>query len=330
MLHAMLTPLSAGVHCNPGSLLIEHSVRWLLRRADPQAQFLMVSLRSPDRDGWRTLKRQADTVIWCGNPRLNDSDVGQYCDFGVWRPLLKAIDAGVMFIDAWAGSSYPYAPLDTFEQRYARLAANVKNVAILQWEKRAALVIARDRLAEHLLARHANTVRFPCSTWFARKYWRIEPGPKTQNAIIVRRLPGHPEVVRTALAAREALTAAQKPVILAAHNVADVDWYRRHGCKEPILVLCDPETLLRFLAITDKLLSWRVHASVPALSLGTQVANVEIDGRAAVLDEFGVPSLPMDFKPADMVFHRAQFIPNEDKIVSTLQEYLKPRQWNKK
>jgi hypothetical protein len=61
-----------------------------------------------------------------------------------------------------------------------------------------------------------------------------------------------------------------------------------------VLLVTHPRELLRLLARAARVLSFRLHASIPALSLGCEVADVAFDARSLTLRLFGVESIRLD------------------------------------
>jgi len=311
MIYGLVTPVRHGVNCNPGSLFIEHGLRWLLRQADPDARYVTVGLLSPDPAGWRLVRQTADVVILCGNPRFNAVEERQYCDWGIWQEILCTLDAGVPFIDAWAGAAHHFGDFTT-DEMCAAIASRQKTKALLGYEARAVRAIARDRLAERLLCEAVETVCLPCCTWWAPRYWSVSPAEKRFHAITIRRMPGQSWLPNAIWTLHTALS-AELPTRIVCHSERDYDWFTacqsrgaaspRNGAASPrnkpacrptdqILCLPDPESLLRFYAGVDKLVSLRVHATIPALALGAKVCSLSTDSRTMTVDEFGIESVP--------------------------------------
>ena len=86
----LLTPTRRGVNSNPGSHLITAGIKWLIRRAEPEASLAEIDLTDHDEPGWQLALDRADVIVVCGNPRLNEAPNGQYCDVGIWRSLEEA------------------------------------------------------------------------------------------------------------------------------------------------------------------------------------------------------------------------------------------------
>jgi hypothetical protein len=79
-----------------------------------------------------------------------------------------------------------------------------------------------------------------------------------------------------------------QPCHVVVHSYADWKWAER---LRP-LCLSDPAELLEFYSRVDRMHSFRLHASIPALSLGANVTDYAIDSRCLTLEPFGVASVP--------------------------------------
>lgn len=276
---------------NPGCRLITDGIRWLIRQIDPHAIFLPVEMMEDDASGWDMVMAQADVLLLCGNPRFNLDERGVYWDLGIWQRITQACDAGIPFIDAWAGAAHPFPLLKTGIMAEA-IASLRKTKTILAYESRAAVCIARDSVANELLRScNENTVLLPCSAWHAIAEHGIVAEEKSCHCIALRHMPGYPWIIDRALAIQRALQQERRTYILT-HAAADYGWIKARRQIPNLVCISDAPSLLRFYARVDKLLSFRIHASIPALSLGARVSNVSMDSRSLTVDEFGIPSIP--------------------------------------
>jgi len=290
------------VDTNPGGHFIIDGIRWLIRQIDPSAVILPIDLFEDDVAGWETALAQADILLLCGNPRFNLDEREVYWDTDIWHRITQARDAGIPFIDAWAGAAHPLPVVEASEMVEA-IAAIPKTKTILSFEKGAELCIARDRVASELLRScNENTELLPCSTWYAAAQFGIVSESKDRHCITLRKMPGYSWIIDAALALQNQLQ-RELPTYLLAHSHQDYEWVQARRNVTNLLCIADPESLLRFYSRVDKLLSYRIHASIPALSLGARVCNVSIDSRSLTVDEFGIESIPFtrmnepDFQP---------------------------------
>jgi len=306
----LLTPVCEDAHTNPGSSLITDGVKYLIQQADRNAVFFNVNLLQHDEATWEYALKEADAIVLCGNPRFNLTEETEYWDWDVWSWIHKAIQAGIPIADLWAGASYTL-PLRSINEMADSILEVKKNQRVLEYEQRVDLKIARDQLAQRVLLHSGgNVYRFPCSSWWAKDYHKVTPREKqihcvTPTALHIRDWPELlPAVLRM-----QARLSVEKPTYVIVHDIQEYRWISQK-CPEIKNLLCiyNHKDLLQFYAGVDKLISFRVHASIPALSLGAQVCHLSIDSRSIALDEFEVSSVNYEeianehFAPT---FHRA-------------------------
>jgi hypothetical protein len=291
MHYALVAPNRNACDANPGCELITAGIRWLLRQVDPAALFSRVDMLTPHPASWTLARAQADALLVCGNPRFSAEGGATWIEVGLW----DALRCGLPVWDLWAGAAHglPLLPLDRMAQR---VLANATARRILERERESHTLIVRDKLAARVceLAGLPHAL-LPCCTWWSPREYAIEPAAKTQHAITVRNMPGHGWLAGRFLDLQRSL-AAERPTYLVCHSVHDWHWLRASAPRVPQDVLClsDPASLLRFYAATDKLISLRTHATLPAAALGAQVCDLSLDSRSLTCAEFGLTSTPFD------------------------------------
>lgn len=314
-------PLADG---NPGCRFITDGIRWLIRQIDPAAVFMPVELLHEDAAGWSSVLNQADALLLCGNPRFNLDPTRVYCDFGIWRNVLDAVDANIPFIEAWAGAAHPF-PLSDVATMAQEIASLKKIETILGHESRAACCIARDKVAYTLLgAANPNAKLLPCSTWHAAAEHNITSQEKDRHCITLRKMPGNSWIIDRALELQRELE-DELPTYVLVHSTADRRWVATRRRVHNLLCITDAESLLRFYARVDKLLSLRIHGSIPALSLGARVCSLSMDSRSLAVDEFGISSVPfLEFRDPSFLprFARCLAPPDPNISVSVLGDAL--------
>lgn len=308
---------------NPGSMFITHGIQYLCRQVLPDCRFEFIEMCKHRREHWERAAK-CDVLILCGNPRFNSVEDKVYWDWNVWRYISRCIDAGVKFVDGWAGSAWPWPP-----QSIANITTGLsrvrKNMAVLKdHESRACMVIARDEPAFRLLAEVSDNAHWlPCSTWYAADWHGVESAEKTCHAVTLRAMPGNAWMFRHL---REITSSWDTlPVRFICHTHNDMEWLERAGCDLPdVTVIEDPPALLKFYAQVDKLLSFRLHGSVPALRLGARVCDMAIDSRGHTLKLFGVRSVNFH-KIAGRGWQpefQTPIIPDIDETLKTLRSIL--------
>ncbi|QDV50064.1 polysaccharide pyruvyl transferase family protein [Gimesia fumaroli] len=318
----LLTPVSQDAHTNPGSNLITDGIKHLISKADPEAVFFNVNMLRHDEAIWRYVREAADVVVFCGNPRFNVTEETEYWDWDVWDVLKSIRKENILIADLWAGASFTEASHRSAAERASTFVSGVfskpasemaseilklrKTKAILEYEQDVDLKIARDQVAYELLKQSGeNAHLLPCSSWWAQAYHQVEPQPKNYHCITVADLHiGEWAPLLPAVKKLQSQLSQDKPTYVLAHALREYQWIRSR-CPELENVVCiyNHKDLLNFYGKVDKLVSCRLHASIPALSLGAQVCHLATDSRALTLREFGVEATPFtriaepDFKP---------------------------------
>lgn len=270
MLYALVTSVAVSENINPGSHIITAGIRHWLRQQDHEATFITVNMLAPDPQGWQRAKH-ADKIVFCGNPRFNETEKTTYWDWDVWTNILAT---GKPFIDAWAGSAVAFQKAYNHENVAARLAKVEKNKRILEMQSKAECVIARDEATALL----TGGMLLPCSSYYAATEYGVRPQIRTTNAITVRNMPGDEWL----LDVWAKLKARLEPCLIIAHSIHD---YRFAERLKPMLI-SDPLELLKVYATVKKLHSFRLHASIPACSLGCKVTNYYTDYRGQTCNAF--------------------------------------------
>lgn len=287
MRYCLITPIEKGG--NPGCQIITAGIKGYLRKHDNQAEFLTINMVKPD--DWAKVEKTADKLVFCGNPRFNQTEAKTYWDWGVWKHILELYDKGMPFIDAWAGSCVGFQeytsnpnPCNVFDI----LMGVRKNRDILQFEAKAERLIARDKPTELMFQTVSKNVELiPCCSIYAKNEYRIESGKKDYNLIVLRSLPGN-EWLLDKIAKVQKQMSKDKPCILLVTTKQDLEWCQK---VKPMGVY-EPEELLKLYARTDEMVSFRVHASIPAYSLGAKVTDYYYDSRCETTKLLGIKSLP--------------------------------------
>ncbi len=330
MIIGLITPADTSCLANPGWHLITAGIRWLVRQAVSDSSFIIIDMLRDDAEQWAAAMR-CDALLLCGNPRFSLSDGDPWWECGIWQRLLGAQMAGIRVIDAWAGACYPHAePYPDLDEMAAQIETLPRNQAALQVARQLSGVIVRDALALRIYERAGIPAELlPCSSWWAARQYRVYrdlPLCKGRyNAIVLTKLDGHewaPEMLR-----RMTSTIAESdyagPVVQIATTWGDYLWARDAGLAPNLIT--DPASLLRVYANCNAVASLRVHASIPAASLGCAVATLAIDSRAMVVEPFDLPWHPFtslsdpDFPPVFQFSARRNSAPS----IETLRRFLK-------
>jgi hypothetical protein len=80
------------------------------------------------------------------------------------------------------------------------------------------------------------------------------------------------------------------PCEVIAINWGDYEWAISNGIDATLI--SDAGKLLRTYSRCDLVVSLRVHAAIPAASLGCEVGLLAVDSRALIAEPFGIPISP--------------------------------------
>ena len=255
----LVTPLP-GHGRNPGCRLITEGIRWLLRGED----LVEIEMEAP----WRP--RDVDALVLCGNPRYDTGD-----HEWLYSGLIDAMQCGVPMFDLFAGACAVHG--GTVEDDARLLLENPRNRAILSRLSAFRAITTRDARAQAVnrLA-GLKSVQMPCSSWWAAKAMGVER-KGGRDRIVVPIAGTDARVVRRLAAGRQVVAVAPK----------DLDWCEAKGLKATLEN--DPRALLERFAMAEEVIAYRLHAAIPAASLGCRVAMVAIDSRAQAVEAFGLP-----------------------------------------
>lgn len=288
----LISPDSIGLNFNPGVSLISYGCRYLIKQADPEAFFIPISNIGHSDPAWQLLFDQAHCLVLPGGSLYDPSEVQTYWNFDIWDHISKAQSHGIPFADLWGYSSYPY-PAKPLHESAAEILLQYRTKRILTVQKETTLFITRDPLTQ-LIASTSNipSESLPCASFWSPDFFNIKPSPPLYNCVSV--FP----IVRDKWFAQALFSIAQhlqkeKPTFLICHTNPEYEWLRSFfPDARNIKCLYDPSSLLDFYSHCDKVVSARLHATIPAFALNCKVIYISFDSRALALDLFHIPSIP--------------------------------------
>ncbi len=287
----LLTPTARELWGNLGHAMIEAGIRYLIRSSQPDVVFHRVDMIRRDPEIWAWVQAHADSLVICGVPRLGPM-LDLYRGKGFWADVLTVRRAGVPVADLFPGVHYPLA---AHRSAYTeQILANPENRYVLACERELNLVLPRDRLFAAAAAELGDNYRvMPCGSYWAFRWYDVEPESRTLTAIALRADMGVPDWTESEIARHQGALARERETVVLLQNAADAEAAARAGIHGTVF-LTEPADYLRLLARVETLISLRVHATIPALGLGCRVLNIGIDSRAEALTEYGVASHPID------------------------------------
>jgi len=302
-----ITPVANSPGHNAGCSYITQGCKFLIDSIDPGSVFLDVSITSHSPQSWRILLDQADVLIFAGNPRYNPSDVRSYWDYDVWDYIKAAHDKGILVADLFGGSAYQL-PLISVSDMANDMLRYSRNQRTLSYQKDVDLITTRDPCAQAIVSTiRPDSALLQCSTFWAASWVKVLARPKRYNAVVLRYIKDEPWVIEALRNVAQVL-AKEKTTYFLCHAGYEY-WWAKENLPDLHNVICifDPRSLLDFYSECDKVVSMRLHASIPALSLGCQVINIATDSRCQAFDNFGFSSVPytsLRALPHTMVFNR--------------------------
>lgn len=331
MKYAIITQTLDSGDVNPGTQFIHRGIQYMIQQVDPDANFFAVCQDEHIEEEWERLKKRADVLIIGGGPRLNSNPKATcFCDWDVWSYISMAMDWGIPVWDLSVGATH-YLPLPSDPKKMAlRMIGISKVMQVLTYYSGVSLATTRDPVMQEMLRlTKIKSTLLPCISYWSRHYWGIKPAEKKMyHTVVIRRLPGHEQyLVPEIMTAFEKLS-TDKTTILLAHVQADADWFRKatqrlFGADPYVEVVNDPKLLMQFYTKADKVISFRLHGSVMALSMGAKVLNVAIDSGSFCLDQFGIESIYFpDLRKKELPLDRFQEIPNTWEMADYRQKHL--------
>ena len=282
---------------NAGSHLISDGIKALVKLADPEAILQDISLFNYNSGYWSTMLNTATGIFLCGNPRFDPSETDFFWLTELPEHMRKAQVLGIKVGDLFLGAAVPW-PGRSISISAKKLLTGNRNKATLETLRRFDMVVTRDAIS-HEICRYTieDEMLLLDSTFWAKDYYHVEPGKKEYNCVTIPALNCEPWLVKRLYKIAEAL-AKEKTTYFLCHSQTEY-WLANEFIPDikNLILIYDPISLLQFYAKVDKLVSCRLHGSIPALSLGATVANIAMDSRALAYDLFcGHSTLYADLK----------------------------------
>lgn len=303
-IYYLICPNSVGLNYNPGVSLISYGCRYLIQQADPEALFIPVKNTSHSTASWNILFEQADCLVLPGGSLYDPSDISVYWNDTIWDDISSAQALGIPFADLWGYASYPF-PIKPIEQSAADILSQPRTHHTLEVQRKAALIVPRDRLAQYIASTVQPDVQsLPCASFWSPDFFNIKPSVRLYNAISVFPI-SRARWFFDSLCSISRVLEKEKPTFLVCHTNTEYQWLRSFYPEATnIKCIFDPISLLNFYSKCDKVVSTRLHAAIPAFSLGCKVIYISFDSRSFALDLFGIPSVPYtDLRHGAMPFN---------------------------
>lgn len=228
----LLTPTAREHWGNLGHALIEAGIRSLIREAQPDAIFHRLDMLRRDADLWAWTAQHADSLVICGVPRLGPM-LDLYRGKGFWQDVLAVRQAGVPVADLFPGVHYLLAPdLDTYREQ---ILSNPENRYVLECERQINLVLPRDRLFAAAAAGLGSLYPvMPCGSYWAARWYGVEPAAKTVIALVLRADMGVPDWLAPEIARQQRALSQERETIVLTQNAADHTAALAAGIAQPV------------------------------------------------------------------------------------------------
>jgi len=287
-----ITPTANSPGHNAGCSYITYGCKYLISQVDPEFLFLDVPITEHSQQEWDILLDQADALIFAGNPRYNPSDTRSYWDYDIWNHIEAAQKKGILVADLYGGSAYnlPFIPVADMVKDMLRYS---RNQHTLSYQAKVDMIITRDSPAQEIVKTvKPDSVLLHCSSFWAASWLKVDRQPKKYNCVVLRYIQNQPWVIEALYSIAQAM-AQEKQTFFLCHAGYEYWWAKKHLPEiKNLICIFDPLSLLQFYARCDKVVSMRLHGSIPALSLGCQVVNIATDSRCLAYDNFGFSSVP--------------------------------------
>lgn len=283
MRYGLITPPAGTIEGNAGWFFITAGIKSLIKQQDKEATFEYLDFF--DLDKWPTDEelKGFNKLVICGNPRYDLSTDDTWLYHGMLDALNRIHkNTGVGIIDGWQGAGAPLGA--SISESIEVLTSNQRNQNIVKLLKQMkAKVITRCPISQGVNeALGLNSVQRPCSSfWGARSLPVPDAGPRTRKVVIVNDLGGYHgslALVRTLGRTHEII----------ATNGDDARWCERENLNFSLVY--SPKSLCTLYKECEEVISFRLHAAIPAASLGAKVWFAAIDSRVCTTVPFGIPS----------------------------------------
>jgi hypothetical protein len=272
--YCLVTPrkddLFGGKRENPGWDLITSGIQFIISKNDQSAEFSFHDMFSEE------ININADRIVICGNPRFDlDTKGGNWLYEGLFSELKKL---GIPILDAWAGTGVPLG-----EVKFSEIVKNKRNINIARSLKKSNC-IARDNLTKRIFDFfRINSVLLPCSSFFAKDFFGIhQHKPRSgifRKVFISYCMTGYE-------GGKELIEKYSETHEVVSTNTLDYEYCQSIGIASRLI--SDHVSLLELYSHCAEVVSLRLHAAIPAASLGAKVHLFAVDSRAEACDLFNI------------------------------------------
>lgn len=290
----LFSPVTVSFNADPGCFFIRAGLLALLKRAFPLSVFYPVSDVAPSPEHLKLADPSDSIFILSGVPAHFYNKTKCFWDWDIFHIADKLVKRGVKVYDISGYSSLPL-PLLPFKTSLSLLSDNPRNTTVASIQSRFSFCAPRDEFSASFLSDFSSNVRLlPCTGFYSDLFFSsVSPFPPSYICVL-RKVPGKVQELRNIIECA-LLDHGNLPLHFVVHTKSDYDFvlpFIPPGYK-PLLIWW-PESLFSLYSSAVKVLSLRLHASIPALITGSQVCNIAIDTRSSALSTVNIPFSTID------------------------------------
>lgn len=280
MKYCLVTPTEFTEYSNSGWHFITAGIRHLIKLADPEAVFGDVSFFDESKWPRDLIFSKYDWIVICGNPRYDGTELDDWLYYGMLSRIMKIKNRiNISVLDAWQGAGAPLGK--STSENVEMLAAKQRNRNIVQLLKDMDAKVISRCPTSHELNNYLGlkSEYMPCSSYWGVKEFRVPKYNPYKKIVIPYRMHGFE-------GAKGILRTLSRTHQVISTNAYDAEFCCDIGVSSPLVT--NPEALLVLYSQCEEVISFRLHAAIPAASIGCAVHYLAIDSRGEVCEPFGI------------------------------------------
>lgn len=301
---------------NPGDIFIGQGVEVAIRKAEDELGNIAVinkmNIFTYKQEVWDRMYEEADYLVVGGTPQLGMHVPDRFND-DFYKRLFKAREKGIRVVNLWAGICHQNLDMTKEEQAndiVTRHGDFIKRNFIVY-----DLIIVRDSLSELVLhkcgikAKHLADSVFMHTIWWNRDDLRSIK-KCSYDLVIMKNMGVNNDKLVERIKDSYKHFKEDRPLFILCHDIRDYMIFKDK--LENVICVNNPDELMWFISRARKVLSFRVHGSIPAITMGLEVCNIRLDSRSNNYDDIvGVDSITWkDFiAGAEPVFTKCSVYP---------------------
>lgn len=283
---------------NPGDSVAAYSCKGIISSSGEGAIFDTWALKEAEPfnyDGF-VFPEYDLSVITCTPWIWHDAD--NSAKYAILRDYVSTINTRKL-IAFGVGSAYN---LD-HNNNQERYAGEIETRSTLDVWGKVDKVVCRDRLAYLIYSEMLGSDKvelLPCPSFYSSQVFGVQPDPVHERLLVFCNITPEtqwgmqPGDVQIAMDLQDKLVSSGVPTMTMTDGDYD-SFVQRYG-KKPAHDLRSPKRIIETIARYHSLISARVHACMPALSLGMDVDIIPLDSRSLTAIQVGANAVAIDMK----------------------------------